>query len=572
MAIQGPGFIEPIGASRDSTDSGKRESEREQRHLGRLWRLQPRSEDRPAEQIADHLIEKVTEIPQPRKQVQNETPSFLKGVGEWARSVFRLLSLEEKICQLFFVVTFLPNDVPSTQRLCNILKQYKLGGFFFINVPQTDFRDHARSIQSLQQAASIPLLIGTEGLIGFPKNGTLGAIQDKKLLQETGKLAGMWCRQLGIHIQCIPVVDVHHALASQVSAEDFFADYKAEAVERSVKIMTGLQEARVIVMPQAFPKHAYDEESEEGERRLSRIFHPMARFDNQQLYPFRVLAQQHVQSILFPHLYLPLLDSTCKDISTSKSLIYAGMVDRYGHDPQLMLDINSIPQAIEWVKQAIRRRRLSEEDLNERVLRLLQIKEWLGLGIAQPTLPQSVMLQATAIKESAKEKTRQKIATFRRSLYQKAITLVRDEKQLLPLSSTGFKKIGLLQIEQEADTPFEAALKQSFPLETVKIWGSQLVRPGAFEAVIESLQDWPICIVTLYLSNKAPDGLSPGIIELLNRMRASGKPTIFVLFGSPQWLPCFHQASTLILAHEEDVDAQAAAVQLLIGKISYSTL
>jgi hypothetical protein len=243
------------------------------------------------------------------------------------------------------------------------------------------------------------------------------------------------------------------------------------------------------------------------------------------------------------------------------------MMDRFGHDPQWMLDSQKIPQAIEWVKQAMRSRRLSEEDLNERVLRLLQIKEWLGLGIALPSLPQSVMLQATAIKESAKEKTRQQVMAFRRKLYQKAITLVRDEKQLLPLNAR-FKKIGLLQIEQEGDTPFETALKQALPVETMKVWGSQLVRSGAFEATIASMQDWPVCVVALFLSHQTPDGLLPGMMELLNRVQVSGKPTIFVHFGSPQWLSIFRAAPTLILAYEEDQEAQIAAAQLLLGRIS----
>ena len=49
----------------------------------------------------------------------------------------------------------------------------------------------------------------TDG-INFPRNMTLGAIQDEELIYQVGNEIGHQCNKIGVHINLAPVVDVNN--------------------------------------------------------------------------------------------------------------------------------------------------------------------------------------------------------------------------------------------------------------------------------------------------------------------------------------------------------------------------
>ena len=49
-----------------------------------------------------------------------------------------------------------------------------------------------------------------ENAVSFPKQLTLGAIQDNRLIYEMGIEVARQCRRLGMHVNFAPVVDVNN--------------------------------------------------------------------------------------------------------------------------------------------------------------------------------------------------------------------------------------------------------------------------------------------------------------------------------------------------------------------------
>ena len=79
----------------------------------------------------------------------------------------------------------------------------------------------------LQKASRIPMLVSLDGEWGlsmrlsgttrFPKNMMLGAIEDNALIEEYGKEVGRQCREMGIHINFAPDMDVNSNVDNPVT-------------------------------------------------------------------------------------------------------------------------------------------------------------------------------------------------------------------------------------------------------------------------------------------------------------------------------------------------------------------
>ena len=102
------------------------------------------------------------------------------------------------------------------QRLMRYVNDIKIGGILF---HKGDPVTQAEVTNRLQKASRIPMLVSLDGEWGlsmrlsgttrFPKNMMLGAIEDNALIEEYGKEVGRQCREMGIHINFAPDMDVN---------------------------------------------------------------------------------------------------------------------------------------------------------------------------------------------------------------------------------------------------------------------------------------------------------------------------------------------------------------------------
>jgi hypothetical protein len=60
-------------------------------------------------------------------------------------------------------------------------------------------------------------------------------------------------------------------------------------------------------------------------------------------------------------------------------------------------------------------------------------------------------------------------------------------------------------------------------------------------------------------------GVPESVIELINKLKAENKKVIVVLFGTPYAVSLFKSADAIVVAYEDDEDAQIAAANVLLG-------
>ena len=178
------------------------------------------------------------------------------------------------------------------------IKTYQVGGLCFF---QGNILGHGRLINQYQQLSTYPLMVAMDaewGLgmrlykdaISFPKQMTLGAIQDKALVYEMGKEVGAQLKRLGVHVNFAPVADVNNNPHNPVINTRSFGENRYDVAEKSTAYMQGLQDAGVLACAKHFPGHG--DTNVDSHYDLPTINHDLKRLDSIELFPFKSFGEK----------------------------------------------------------------------------------------------------------------------------------------------------------------------------------------------------------------------------------------------------------------------------------------
>ncbi len=203
--------------------------------------------------------------------VANEDPLESKDQNHqlsWVDSVFNALNFEERLGQLFMVAAYSNKDQKHVDEISKLVREENLGGLIFF---QGGPNRQARLTNFYQAQAKTPLMIAMDAEWGigmrldsvwnFPKAMTLGAIQDPTLIYQMGSEIARQFKELGMHVNFAPVVDVNSNPQNPVIGYRAFGENKDVVTQRAVAYMKGLQDNGIIANAKHFPGHG-DTESD----------------------------------------------------------------------------------------------------------------------------------------------------------------------------------------------------------------------------------------------------------------------------------------------------------------------
>src|SRR5690242_1307685 len=169
-------------------------------------------------------------------------------VHHWVDSVFNTLSDEEKITQLIFIRAFANSDPENIDKVTGLIKTRGVGGLVFFQggpVRQAELTNYYQSI------SRVPLFVSMDGewglgmrldsVIPFPRQLTLGAIQDSTLIYEMGKAIGAQCKRIGVQINFGPDVDVNNNPDNPVIGDRSYGENKKRVADFGIQYMKGMQ-------------------------------------------------------------------------------------------------------------------------------------------------------------------------------------------------------------------------------------------------------------------------------------------------------------------------------------------
>lgn len=511
----------------------------------------------------------------------------------WVDSVSASLNLDQKIAQFFMVGAYPTQGESSRLEVERLIKTYQIGGVIFFKGHPTEIATWSNSFQKNTQ---LPLFISIDGewgvnmrvdsTIQYPRQLTLGAIQDDELIYQMGERIALECKALGINVNLAPVLDINNNINNPVINDRSFGEDKYNVALKGLAYAQGMQSKGVMAVGKHFPGHG--DTDTDSHQDLPIIKHSFTRLDSLELYPFKVAIENGMMGMMVAHLNIPALDKTpnlasslskkvvsslLKDSLGFKGLVFsdalnmqgaskffgAGEVDKLaflaGND--VLVIPSNIPKAIAAIKQALTTGEISEAYLDERLKKVLEYKYYLGLN--QKTYVSTKNLNDFLLKKEAID--------FNNLLFEKAITVVNNEENLLPLKATEADKIAVLSLGKGSKQDLHTSC-ESFGIKNQFFIGNDL-QSNQISTQISKLANYEKIVVGLYDMSRWKSknfGITAAELAFLKQLDKE-KELILVLFGTPYSLSYFQDFKTILVAYEENSASQKAAGQAIFGSI-----
>ncbi|MDR3268972.1 MAG: serine hydrolase [Tannerella sp.] len=506
-------------------------------------------------------------------------------MNRWVDSVFNSMSEDERIGQLFMVVADPKSDVKNMQTLHEYITKVKIGGVLF---QKGDPLTQADVTNRLQKDSRIPLFIALDGEWGlsmrlsettrFPKNMMLGAIGDNRLIEEYAEEVGRQCKEMGIHINFAPAIDVNSNPDNPVIGLRSFGENPDVVAEKGIAYARGLESAGILSVAKHFPGHG--DTSEDSHRTLPVVRRSAAGLDSMELLPFQKYIAGGFAGIMVTHLYVPAIDST-ENRATSMSkivvtdvlkkkmgfqgLCFTDALAMKGATPgnsesqsvqallagnDVILAPNALMKELEAVKKAVKDNLLEQEEMHRRCRKILQYKYIAGLNRYRP-----VELKGLSGRLNSSH-----AAWLVAKLNAEAITVLKNDDGFLPLRQLDKKKIASLSIGSASGYEFQEMLNNYEPMPSYRI--TRQTKDVEIQKIVKELESYDVLICGIYSPTNEP----PAIREW-----AQKKKIIYVFFTSPyicmDYQAQISRAKAVVMAYEGTSHAQTYAAQVIFGGI-----
>jgi beta-N-acetylhexosaminidase len=507
--------------------------------------------------------------------------------AERAEAILAAMTLEQKVGQTM-VIAF---DGPELDRgLRRMIEDYHIGGVIVYRHNIRTLRGMAELSNELQQTAlnsgHVPLILcidqeggwasilrQKQGATEFPSQMAVAATGDPENARRMASVMAAEMRALGLNMNLTPVADVNNNPHNPIIGSRSFGDDPGQVSEFVTAMIETYQAAGVMATAKHFPGHG--DTTLDSHFALPTVLHDRRRLERVELVPFRAAIAADVAVIMTAHITFPAVDDTPGLPATLSPKVLTDLLRReMGYKGLLITDSlamgaieasgRTIPQAavealaagadlllfaggydthraayreLVW---AVHSGRIPLARLDDAVRRILLYKARYGILDWQPVNPEMV---PERVGTEAHRAVAYEIAS-------QAVTLVRDEADLLPLATDA----QVLVVEFD----HALGLGQALPDATVL----QLSRnPSRDEiaSVLERAAD-VVLVATADVSKFQAQA------ELVSALLDSGWPVVVAAVRAPYDLLHFPAAPTYIAAYSNDPATLAATVDVLFGR------
>jgi len=509
---------------------------------------------------------------------------------KWVDSLYSSMTLAEKVGQLYMVQVMSNQDQATKNKVVKIIKDHHIGGIIYSNGGPLR---QARLNNELQSFSKTPMLIGMDAEWGlsmrldstyaFPWNMTLGAIKDNKLVEQTGRQIGEHCKRLGVHFNFAPVVDINTNPKNPIIGNRSFGEDRDNVTEKALVFMKGMQDAGVLANAKHFPGHG--DTDQDSHKTLPTISFNEKRIDSIELYPYKKLIKEGLSSVMVAHLNVPSLEardgypsSLSKHIVTDilkdklgfKGLIFTdaltmkgaadfsetGDIDlaafKAGNDVMLMsVDVGI---GVSKIIEAYNTGEISESRLEHSVKKILQAKYKVGLNNYEPI----------GLYNLSKDLNRLKDDILYEELLENAITIVKNEKDLLPLRRLETKSIAYVKLGDDSGSTFFNELKKYAKVHEIE--------SDNLYSLIAKLKPYNTVIIGFHRSNDDPwESYKFSNKELVWLHEIAQTHTVIIdAFVKPyalSRLKTLENIESIVVSYQNSEIAQRKSAQLIFGAI-----
>lgn len=507
---------------------------------------------------------------------------------KWVDNIYDKMTIEEKIGQLFMTDVFSSDPTSKTDKVKDLISQYHIGGIIF---SKGGPKRQAKLNNEFQAVSKVPLMMAMDAEWGlamrldstyaFPWNMTLGAIEDNKLIEKIGKRIGEQTKRLGMHINFAPVVDINTNPKNPIIGNRSFGEDRDNVTDKALAFMKGMQSAGIIGSAKHFPGHG-DTDSD-SHKTLPTLDFTRERIDTLELYPYRKLIQNGLNSIMVAHLNIPVLEqrmgfpsSISQSVVTEllkkelgfNGLIFTDALNMKGasnfKEPgeidlaaflagnDVLLISEDIPKAHELLVSAYNDGTITESRLSLSVKKILYAKYKVGLNNYKPVNQAYLIDDLNTVNDNL--------------LYEEAmdnaLTVIKNNQAILPIKDIQKKKIAYINFGDDSGQDYLNELKKYAKVDWVNC--------TSLDDYIRSLKDYNYVIIGYHKSNEnpwKPYGFSDKELVWLYEI-ARTNTVILDVFARPYAMLDFKTTANfegIIMSYQNSKISQQLSAQLIFG-------
>lgn len=511
------------------------------------------------------------------------------------------LTLTEKIGQM--VMAGFDGHQP-TDGILRLIRENRLGGVIYFSrnyaSPRQLHQLSQRLLEAAREVSDIPLFIAgdqeggmvarfTAGITLPPGNMAIGATRSEVAACESARICGKELRLLGVNMNLAPCLDINNNPRNPVIGVRSYGESPDLVAALGAAAIRGFQEEGVVSTVKHFPGHG--DTVVDSHLGLPVIEHDQERIHAVELVPFRRAVMQGVDAVMTAHVVFPALDGSGLPSTLSPAVIdgllrgemlYDGLVltdclemdaiaQYYGVERAAVMaveagvDILLVSHRLDrqlsvlrTLEEAVQNGRISEERINRSVERILRVK--------QRRLEGCSMLPFEEVEPRLMLPTNQR---FVESISQSSITLVKDERNHLPLDRQKYTCViwPRVSVASAVDEIYEQQETLGFCLaaDCNNLYERVVDTDPTDEAIVQIVEECGRCEQVVAATYNT--ALFPQQAKMIRALHERYRDKLIVVaVRNPFDLLDFPDVSTYLACYESRPQAMRAAADVLTGK------
>ena len=519
----------------------------------------------------------------------------------WAESTLDKLTLREKIAQMMVYrmnMHYLNYNSDEWKEIENLISSDGIG---ILHIWFGETGSALTMLNKIQRESKIPILVEADiesglgrrypGAVTLPPMMAIAATGNSKFAYEAGRISAEESRGVGIHFNLAPVVDVNNNPKNPIINTRSFGEHPDSVIKYSREFIKGLHEHGMLTTAKHFPGHGDTETDSHSS--LAQIPSDSARLWQIELPPFKNAIESGVDAIMVAHVNSPeyqihsedpatLSKFWIQDVLRSKmkfdgviitdAMDMGGIVKKYSDSYALIETIkagsdiiiqnNQMKKSIDLVDKAVKNGIISEQRINASTLKVLKMKERLGLH-------KNKIISMDDTHMSVGKKSNFDLAS---EIGNRSITLVKNNDNILPLEPKSNDTFYIVDLYDGANNHNESIVTKSLRENGYKVRSFQIDKSDSLIVANHILDQIPSDGLVLLNAYANPVEWKENIFlpsieaDFINRLIKKCSTVIITSFGSPYLIQDFPEAPVYICAYKGSSVMQKAFLNALMGE------
>lgn len=528
-------------------------------------------------------------------------PGQFTSKKSWAESTLKKLTLREKIAQMMVVSMNMRFMNYESAKWNEIQSYIESDGIGVLHIWFGDAGSALTMLNDMQSKSKVPILVDADiesglgrrypGAVTLPPMMAIAATGNPKYAYEAGRISAEESRAVGIHFSLSPVVDVNNNPKNPIINTRSFGEDPDSVNRYSVEFIRGLHDNGMLATAKHFPGHG--DTGTDSHSSLAQIPSDSSRLWSVELPPFQKAIDAGVDAVMIAHVNAPDYQPNAQNPATLSSfwiqdilrnrmgfkgviitdaMRMGGIVKNYSNDYALIETVKAgsdiiiqnmdLKKSIDTIEKAVIDGIISEKRINNSALKVLRMKERLGLHKNK-----NISMNDThrSLGRAANFKMANEIAM-------RAITLVKNENSILPLNPGIDETLYVVDLYDGKNNHTESSFTKQLKLSGRNVISFQIDKSDSAIVANHILGQIPNDGLVFLNAFANPTEHKDEIFlpevesEFVNQLIEKCEKVIVTSFGSPYLIQDFPNVPVYICAYKSSGILQRAAANAMKGK------